>query len=151
MFTKELGTKILKILDEREMTIEDLAEIANLSRKFLGNVINQKQSPTLDSFEKICAALEVAPNDLLMSEESMLPEKSKAMIVSKIFYNDVSMVEYALPICPNCNITLEREYQSYCNRCGQRLSWKKFSKADIVFASQIKEKGRDILRDKSHF
>ena len=30
------------------------------------------------------------------------------------------------PVCPRCNITLEREYQSYCDRCGQRLNWKGF-------------------------
>lgn len=36
------------------------------------------------------------------------------------------------PICPACGITLEREYQLYCDRCGQCLSWVGFSKAQIV-------------------
>ena len=27
------------------------------------------------------------------------------------------------PVCPRCGSTMEREYQSYCDRCGQRLSW----------------------------
>ena len=27
------------------------------------------------------------------------------------------------PICPRCGIGLEREYMSFCDRCGQRLSW----------------------------
>lgn len=36
------------------------------------------------------------------------------------------------PICPACKITLEREYQQYCDRCGQCLSWVGFSKAQIV-------------------
>lgn len=26
-------------------------------------------------------------------------------------------------ICPNCKCSFEREYQSYCDRCGQRLKW----------------------------
>ena len=26
-------------------------------------------------------------------------------------------------VCPNCKITFEREYQSYCDRCGQKLKW----------------------------
>lgn len=34
--------------------------------------------------------------------------------------------EYSYPICPRCKITLEREYQSFCDRCGQALSWKKY-------------------------
>ena len=26
-------------------------------------------------------------------------------------------------VCPRCDVTMEREYQSYCDRCGQRLAW----------------------------
>ena len=33
---------------------------------------------------------------------------------------------YSYPICPRCKITLEREYQAFCDRCGQALSWKKY-------------------------
>lgn len=36
------------------------------------------------------------------------------------------------PICPRCNITMEREYQRYCDRCGQRLDWKELNHAKIV-------------------
>ena len=38
----------------------------------------------------------------------------------------------AFSVCPRCRITLEREYQSYCDRCGQALDWKYFRKALIV-------------------
>ena len=27
------------------------------------------------------------------------------------------------PICPRCNSSLDREYQNYCDRCGQALDW----------------------------
>ncbi len=27
-------------------------------------------------------------------------------------------------ICPRCRIPLERDYQTYCDRCGQRLDWR---------------------------
>ena len=26
-------------------------------------------------------------------------------------------------LCPRCDITMEREYQAYCDRCGQCLGW----------------------------
>lgn len=39
---------------------------------------------------------------------------------------------YTYPICPACRITLEREYQSYCDRCGQYLNWDQFDKAMII-------------------
>lgn len=27
------------------------------------------------------------------------------------------------PVCPRCSMSLEREYMSYCDRCGQCLAW----------------------------
>ena len=36
------------------------------------------------------------------------------------------------PVCPRCNITLEREYQRFCDRCGQHLDWDYFDDAEIV-------------------
>lgn len=33
------------------------------------------------------------------------------------------------PRCPRCLLTMEREYQSYCDRCGQALNWKGYAKA----------------------
>ena len=35
------------------------------------------------------------------------------------------------PICPRCDCTMEREYQAFCDSCGQRLKWKGFSRAKI--------------------
>ena len=37
--------------------------------------------------------------------------------------------ESAFYLCPRCDITMEREYQSYCDRCGQRLGWKSIDRA----------------------
>ena len=28
------------------------------------------------------------------------------------------------PVCPRCGLTLERDYQAFCDRCGQHLGWK---------------------------
>ena len=35
-------------------------------------------------------------------------------------------------ICPRCNITMEREFMAYCDRCGQCLNWKDYKKAVII-------------------
>ena len=35
---------------------------------------------------------------------------------------------YGCPICPRCRITLEREYQAYCDRCEQAFDWKKYGR-----------------------
>ena len=39
---------------------------------------------------------------------------------------------YAFSVCPRCKITLEREYQSYCDRCGQCLDWNDFENAKVI-------------------
>ncbi|MGI5825681.1 MAG: hypothetical protein ACOX7J_08980 [Bacillota bacterium] len=35
--------------------------------------------------------------------------------------------ESTYPICPRCKTPLEREYQNYCDRCGQSLNWKNYA------------------------
>ena len=39
----------------------------------------------------------------------------------------------AFAVCPRCGITMEREYMSYCDRCGQCLNWRDFKKAAIIY------------------
>lgn len=36
------------------------------------------------------------------------------------------------PVCPRCGSALEREYQNYCDRCGQRLGWRGLGRARVV-------------------
>ena len=38
------------------------------------------------------------------------------------------------PICPRCDVPIEREYMAFCDRCGQRLNWSIFDFAVVVHA-----------------
>ena len=38
----------------------------------------------------------------------------------------------AYPVCPRCHMTLDREYQAFCDRCGQALNWNLFQEAMVV-------------------
>lgn len=40
--------------------------------------------------------------------------------------------EKAYYVCPRCNVTLEREFVSYCDRCGQYLNWSGYKAAAVV-------------------
>lgn len=40
-------------------------------------------------------------------------------------------------ICPKCGYALEREYQQYCDQCGQLLGWNKFSRDEISVQRRI--------------
>ena len=46
------------------------------------------------------------------------------MAVSAIRYiYDTVYGPTTYPVCPRCESTLERDYQQYCDRCGQALDW----------------------------
>lgn len=34
-------------------------------------------------------------------------------------------------VCPRCQMTLECEYQAFCDRCGQKLNWRGFSQIHL--------------------
>lgn len=40
---------------------------------------------------------------------------------SKVIHDTYGRTVYA--VCPRCASTLDRDFQSYCDRCGQKLDW----------------------------
>lgn len=36
------------------------------------------------------------------------------------------------PVCPRCRCTFDREYTSFCDRCGQRLDWQNYEFAVVI-------------------
>ena len=44
---------------------------------------------------------------------------------------------YCFPVCPRCEISMDREYVGFCDRCGQRLDWKRLNNAEIVFPATL--------------
>ena len=42
--------------------------------------------------------------------------------------------QYPYPRCPRCHRTMEREYMSFCDRCGQKLDWRHFEEIAIVIS-----------------
>ena len=43
------------------------------------------------------------------------------------------------PICPRCSMSLDREYMSFGDRCGQKLSWHLLDHAIICYPESKKE------------
>ena len=54
-------------------------------------------------------------------------------ITEIIVYRDRS----SFPICPRCEISMDREYQGYCDRCGQRLAWNLYHKNRVKIVSSL--------------
>ena len=132
MFSKELAANILKLIDKNNITLEALAEASGLSRKFINNITSGKQVPTINSLEKLCSAFEVEPNDLLINEKSKDCERALAMYVNTVYCNNQKNPSAYIPVCPYCNTLLQNDWQSYCDNCGQKLSWKYFINSKII-------------------
>ena len=58
--------------------------------------------------------------ELLLSPTYRWPWKVKAICSYSEF-----------PQCPRCGITMEHEYQLFCDRCGQRLNWSGFDDVEV--------------------
>ena len=43
------------------------------------------------------------------------------------------------PICPRCAVSLDREYISFCDRCGQKLNWDFFEYAKVTYPDHKKD------------
>lgn len=61
------------------------------------------------------------------------------MQVTAIVHYPHSRPPTSFPLCPRCEVTIEREYQSFCDRCGQRLSWRGYGKHTTVIIIQQPE------------
>lgn len=46
----------------------------------------------------------------------------------------LSVSEHCYPVCPRCEISMDREYVSFCDRCGQKLSWDYIDHGEILIA-----------------
>lgn len=138
MFVKELASNLLKVIDEKNMTLESLSEQSDLSRRFINNIIRGKQVPTINSLEKLCSALELEPNDLLINYKSKDKERSVAMSVNTVYCNKQETTFTYTPICPYCNSLLQNNWQSHCDNCGQKLSWKHFINSKVIMEKPLK-------------
>lgn len=36
------------------------------------------------------------------------------------------------PVCPRCGLSFDREYQAFCDHCGQCLDWGQFHRAVTI-------------------
>ena len=63
---KLIGARISAVRRTRKWTQEKLGEKTDLSNNYISNIENNYSIPSLETLMKICIALEVTPNDLLM-------------------------------------------------------------------------------------
>ena len=59
----------------------------------------------------------------------LTPYRLPMRVSEYIFHRDTFQTESAYYFCPRCDVTLERDFQAYCDRCGQCLNWEHIAKA----------------------
>ncbi len=133
MFLVNLSTSVLKLCDVKHLSYEAASERCGLSSRYFGDIARGKTAPTILTLEKLCVGFDLTPNELLIPPviRREMPFR-EPMPVAQIRCFRFAYGLIGFPVCPRCGRTMEREYQSYCDRCGQHLDWKDFSKAAII-------------------
>ena len=79
---------------------------------------------------------------MILQTHSSLPTDAESyrfpMTVTAVRYYPACPNSFTYPLCPRCSLPMEREYQSFCEHCGQALDWNGLSKAVTVFAHSPK-------------
>lgn len=134
MFLENLSVSLLQICDEEDIGYAELAERSELSEKFVSKMVRRESAPTLRSLEKLCMGVNKTPDELLMvrAPQEELAYRT-AMPVTEVKCFILSGRPTGYPVCPRCGMTVEREYQQFCDRCGQKLDWRSYGKMTAVF------------------
>ena len=133
MFPDALSDSLSRLCDETELTYEATSRNCRCSPQYFSAIIHRKSVPSIAILEKLCDGFGKTPNCLLqVSHDTQEKSYRTPMRVEAVRAFRWGGSFSAFPICPRCECTMEREYQSFCDRCGQRLSWKGFRRATVI-------------------
>jgi hypothetical protein len=137
MFLDNLSTSVLRLCGVCDLSYAKAAERCTISSRCFADIAQKKTAPSILTLEKLCIGFDLTPNDLLIppSNREELTYRD-AMPVTQIHCFRCLHGLTGFPVCPRCGITLEREYQHYCDRCGQCLDWRHFNTATIILPSR---------------
>ena len=132
MFPDKLSSSLLLLCKANGLSYKSAAEKCGVSPRYFRRIVRKESSPTITVLENICTGFEKSPNELLGYPVLVTGDMHSipmAVQFTRFFLTFHGLT--AFPVCPNCEHTLEREYQNYCDRCGQRLDWNSYDHAAI--------------------
>ncbi len=137
MFLDSLSSSVLLLCNFRNLSYEMASELCDISPKYFGQIARRQTMPTIKTLEKLCIGFELTPNDLLLPIEAQQEIWYRTPLpVSEVRCHRELHGFSGFPVCPRCDTSLEREYQAYCDRCGQFLSWEDYPKATIILPTK---------------
>lgn len=124
MFSKKLSSSVLSICDSGDLSYEAAAELCDLSSRYFGDIARGKTSPTVNTLEKLCNGLNRTPNELLgfSAAGEELSFRFPRQVIHYRQHPSYNPSFATFPVCPRCHCNLEREYQSFCDRCVRSLA-----------------------------
>jgi len=69
-----VGQKIRLLRKEKDLTLKDVAQRANISISYLNDIEKERSNPSLDTLKQIAKALDVKPSYLLEDAETILTD-----------------------------------------------------------------------------
>ena len=76
-----IGKRLAAVRKERKLTQEKLAELTDLANNYISNIENGRSIPSLETLVKLCNALEITPNELLLGTA----KTSKTYLTSELY------------------------------------------------------------------
>ena len=111
MFSKDLSASILQLCSGRDLSYEKAAELCGLSPRYFGSVARGQTNASIIVLEKLCKGFELTPNELLR-----IPPLSDSRLPMAVAESRFICGLGCYPACPYCKLTLDREYQHFCDR-----------------------------------
>ena len=92
---KKIGSRIKAARESKKLTQEELAELTGLTNNYISNIERTRSKPSIETLVKICNALEVTPDYILLdsvyaSKEYIMDEI--AVKLKKCTKNNIQLV-----------------------------------------------------------
>jgi len=129
MFSKQLSKAVLRFCESRKLSYETAAELCDISPRYFGSIARGQVAPSIHILEKICLGFGKKPNELLgfSTGKDELSYRIAMPVIHYVCYQP----HITHPVCPRCTGCLDREYQAFCDSCGQKLDWDFFQFATL--------------------
>lgn len=92
---KKLGVRLRAVREKRKLTQEELAEMIGMSNNFISNIERNYSIPSLETLVKICNALEITPDYVLLDSIYTAKEYLKddiARMLEKCSEKDIKLI-----------------------------------------------------------
>ena len=133
MFTKQLASAIRRACISQNISHEAASELCDISSRYFGSIVRGKSAPSINTLEKLCHGFDKTPNELLgLTEDNEELSYRKHSKVEHYRTFRFGGIETAFAVCPRWHGSGERDYQTFCDQCGQKLDWDDYGAATSI-------------------